>query len=205
MDTPTTALSRVEAVLQEADRALFLDEIARQAEVEKDVAQYAIRKLHACGMIETVHTQGKRGNRYAWLAAKPLPKVATPEAPAGQPETSMNAGHEPSASADSGQKNETELAAHAPPTFSVAGEPGPELVETSNKYAEAFTRLLGRIENPRYLVLVPKRKPRIVKSRARAEALALAAVRNGAKDAQVFALTAIGRARRGAEWVETTA
>lgn len=205
MDTPTTALSRVEAVLQEADRALFLDEIARQAEVEKDVAQYAIRKLHACGMIETVHTQGKRGNRYAWLAAKPLPKVATPEAPAGQPETSMNAGHEPSAPADSGQKNEAELAAHAPPISSVAGEPGPEQVETSNEYAKAFARLFGRLENPRYLVLVPKRKPRIVKSRARAEALALAAVRRGAPAAEVCELESIGTARRDAVFVETGA
>lgn len=50
----------------------------------------------------------------------------------------------------------------------------------------------------RFAVAVPRRPLRIVKSRARAEALALAAVRRGAKGAEVFALTPIGKARRDA-------
>lgn len=59
--------------------------------------------------------------------------------------------------------------------------------------------LLTETSSPnRWAVAVPKRPLRVVKSRARAEALALAAVRRGAKGAEVFALTAVGRAKRDA-------
>lgn len=54
----------------------------------------------------------------------------------------------------------------------------------------------------RYAVAVPKRALRIVKSRARAEALALSAVRRGAKGAEVFELMPVGRARRDAAFQE---
>lgn len=205
MDTPTTALSRVEAVLQASESGLFIHQIAREADVTEKEAKAAVKELAARAQIEMIPTPGRWGQRYAWLAAKPLPKVAAPAAPAGQPETRVDTEHEPEAHADSGQENEAELAAHAPPTFSVAGEPGPERLETSNKYAKALARLFSRIENPRYLVLVPKRKPRIVKSRARAEALALAAVRRGAPAAEVCELESIGTARRDAVFVETGA
>lgn len=181
MDTP---LNRVENLLQNGG-ALYIHQIVKQAGITEKAAKASIKTLSSMGQIEVIPTPGRWGNRYAWLAAKPLPKEATPAAPA-----------------DSGQKNEAELAAHAPPTLSVAGEPGPELVETSNEYAKAFAMLFGRLENPRYLVLVPKRKPRIVKSRARAEALALAAVRRGAPAAEVCELESIGTARRDAVFVE---
>jgi len=49
---------------------------------------------------------------------------------------------------------------------------------------------------------VPKRPLRVVKTQARAEALAMAAVRRGAKGAEVFALTVVGRARRDAVFQE---
>lgn len=206
MDTVTTALSRVEAVLQASESGLFIHQIAREADVTEKEAKAAVKELAARAQIELIPTPGRWGQRYAWLAAKNLLlKVATPEAPAGQPETRVDTGHEPEAHADSGQENEAEQAAPAPPISSVAGEPGPELVETSNKYAKALARLFSRIENPRYLVLVPKRKPRIVKSRARAEALALAAVRRGAPAAEVCELESIGTARRDAVFVETGA
>ena len=63
--------------------------------------------------------------------------------------------------------------------------------------------LLTETSSPsRWAVAVPKRPLRIVKSRVRAEALALAAVRRGAKGAEVFALTAVGRAKRDATFQE---
>ncbi len=238
MDTPTTALSRVEAVLQASESGLFIHQIAREADVTEKEAKAAVKELAARAQIELIPTPGRWGQRYAWLAAKPLPKVATPEAPAGQPETRVDAEPEPEAPADSGQENAAEQATIAGDTlpeipmlkgapeeailkaFAESGLTKPDMtqgaesakaayrreqVETSNEYAKAFARLFGRIENPRYLVLVPKRKPRIVKSRARAEALALAAVRRGAHAAEVCELESIGTARRDAVFVETGA
>lgn len=53
-----------------------------------------------------------------------------------------------------------------------------------------------------YLVRVPKRRPRIVTKPQNAREAALAAARNGAGRADVFALVHVGSARRGAEWKE---
>ena len=53
-----------------------------------------------------------------------------------------------------------------------------------------------------YLVRVPKRKPRLITKPASARDAALAAVRNGAPVATVFALVPVGTARRGAEWTD---
>lgn len=53
---------------------------------------------------------------------------------------------------------------------------------------------------PRFAVIVPKRKARIVRCAKRAQAAALAAVRNGAARAEVFELLPVGAAKRGAEW-----
>lgn len=53
-----------------------------------------------------------------------------------------------------------------------------------------------------YLVRVPKRRPRIVTKPQSAREAALAAARNGAGRADVFALVHVGSARRGAEWKE---
>lgn len=207
MDTPTTALSRVEAVLQASESGLFIHQIAREAGVTEKEAKAAVKELAARAQIELIPTPGRWGQRYAWLAAKPLPKAATPAAPAGQPETREDTEPEPEAPADPGQESAAEQAAPAPPISSVAGGPGPALVDILGGYAKAIDRLFGfgRLENPRYLVLVPKRKPRIVKSRARAEALALAAVRRGAPAAEVCELESIGTARRDAVFVETGA
>lgn len=234
MDTPTTALSRVEAVLQASETGLFLHQIAREAHVNEKEAKEAVKALNARAQIETIPTPGRWGSRYAWLAAKPLPKEATPEAPAGQPETRMNTAPEPEAPADSGQESAAEQATITGDTlpeipmlegtpeeailkaFAESGLTKPDMtqgaelakaayreqVETPNRYAKALARLFSRIENPRYLVLVPKRKPRIVTSRARAEALALAAVRRGAPAAEVCELESIGTARRDAVFVE---
>lgn len=58
-------------------------------------------------------------------------------------------------------------------------------------------------QTTRYAVAIPRRPLRIVKSRARAEALALSAVRRGAKGAEVFALTPLGRAKRDATFRES--
>lgn len=67
---------------------------------------------------------------------------------------------------------------------------------------EGYRDIYYRNEPTRYAVAVPRRPLRVVKTRARAEALALAAVRRGAKGAEVFALTAVGRAKRDASFVE---
>lgn len=53
-----------------------------------------------------------------------------------------------------------------------------------------------------YLVRVPKRRPRIITKPQSAREAALAAARNGAGRADVFALVHVGSARRGAEWKE---
>lgn len=51
-----------------------------------------------------------------------------------------------------------------------------------------------------YLVKAPKLKPRRITKPEKAQAAALAAVRNGAARADVLALVPVGVARRGAEW-----
>lgn len=190
MDTPTTALSRVEAVLQASETGLFLHQIAREAHVNEKEAKEAIKALNARAQIETIPTQGRWGYRYAWLAAKnPLPKVPPPAAPAGQPETRVDTDPEPEAPADSGQES--------------AAEQATTLDDRSKRILATLGVQAVGIAPARWAVAVPKRPLRVVKTRARAEALAMAAVRRGAKSAEVFALTAVGRARRDAVFVET--
>lgn len=225
MDTPTTALSRVEAVLQASESGLFIHQIAREADVTENEAKAAVKELAARAQIELIPTPGRWGQRYAWLAAKnPLPKVATPEAPADSDQESAAelatiAGDESGEALPEIPTLEGTLEEAIAKAFAEAGQAMRDMaqgamsaqavyreqVETSNECAKAFARLFGRLENPRYLVLVPKRKPRIVKSRARAEALALAAVRRGAPAAEVCELESIGTARRDAVFVETGA
>jgi len=190
MDTPTTALSRVEAVLQASESGLFIHQIAREAGVTEKEAKAAVKELAARAQIELIPTPGRWGQRYAWLAAKNLlPKVATPEAPAGQPETRVDAEPEPEAPADSGQES--------------AAEQATTLDDRSKKILAQLGAQAAGIAPARWAVAVPKRPLRVVKTQARAEALALAAVRRGAKGAEVFALTVVGRARRDAVFVET--
>lgn len=55
---------------------------------------------------------------------------------------------------------------------------------------------------PAYLLRVAKRKPRIIAKAEAAKELAMAAVRNGAGRAEVYALVPVGFAKRGAEWEE---
>lgn len=216
MDTPTTALSRVEQVLQRSEMGLTIQRITQEARVTEKEAKASIKTLHAMGQIEMIPTPGRWGPRYAWLAATPVaaepPAVPDADPPAG--------------------------------AVAVAeGEPGPELVdlpmlggtateafmEAASRAAESLPRafrdmldaaeleptLTERLasyygahyqqEPTRWAVAVPKRPLRVVTTRARAEALALAAVRRGAKGAEVFALTVVGRARRDAVFVETGA
>ena len=47
MDTPTTALSRVEAVLQASESGLFIHQIAREADVTEKEAKAAVKELAA--------------------------------------------------------------------------------------------------------------------------------------------------------------
>src|SRR5690606_16838060 len=73
---------------------------------------------------------------------------------------------------------------------------------TSSAFRELVESQIMAVPPARYAVAVPRRPLRIVKTRARAEALALAAVRRGAKGAEVFALTTVGRAKRDATFQE---
>lgn len=188
MDTPTTALSRVEAVLQASESGLFIHQIAREADVTEKEAKEAVKDLAARAQIELIPTPGRWGQRYAWLAAKPLPKVAAPEAPAGQPEIRVDTAPEPEAPADSGQES--------------AAEQATTLDDRSKKILAQLGAQAVGVAPSRWAVAVPKRPLRVVKTQARAEALAMAAVRRGAKGAEVFALTVVGRARRDAVFQE---
>ncbi|WP_018991275.1 hypothetical protein [Aromatoleum toluclasticum] len=53
-----------------------------------------------------------------------------------------------------------------------------------------------------YLIRIPKRRPRVVTKPEKVREAAVAAVRNGAERADVFALIPLGTAKRGAEWTD---
>jgi len=213
MDTPTTALSRVEQVLQRSEMGLTIQRITQEAGVTEKEAKASIKTLHAMGQIEMIPTPGRWGPRYAWLAATPV---------AAEPPAVPDA--DPSAGAAAVAEGEPSAESEGLPML---GGGAAALVEAASRFAESMPRVLSdtlggaeieptltermasyygahyQQEPARYAVAVPRRPLRIVKTRARAEALALAAVRRGAKGAEVFALTAVGRARRDAVFVET--
>lgn len=218
MDTPTTALSRVEQVLQRSEMGLTIQRITQDAGVTEKEAKASIRALHAMGQIEMIPTPGRWGPRYAWLAVTPV--AAEPPA---IPDEDLAAGVQEAITGDgSGEalpilgddiqkvivKALTETHEAAPDGLLTGAFGGPISLPSIN--ADTLMAQMAdyrsahyRNEPTRYAVAVPRRPLRIVKTRARAEALALAAVRNGAKSAEVFSMAPLGRARRGAEWYET--
>lgn len=201
MDTPTTALSRVEAVLHASESGLFIHQIAREADVTEKEAKASIKALHSMGQIEMIPTPGRWGPRYAWLAAKP----AVSEPPA-IPDEVLAAG----AQAEIADVGTGESMAEIPMLEGTASEAiikamaesGLQLPAAPSAFRELVESQVVTVPSARYAVAVPRRPLRIVKTRARAEALALAAVRRGAKGAEVYALTAVGRARRDAVFQE---
>lgn len=212
MDTPTTALSRVEVVLQRSEMGLTIQRITQDAGVTEKEAKASIRALHAMGQIEMIPTPGRWGPRYAWLAVTPV--AAEPPA---IPEEDLVSGMVTVAESEPSAESEG---------LPMLGGSAAAFVEAASRFAESMPRVLSdtlggaeieptlteqlasfygahyQQEPTRYAVAVPRRPLRIVKSRARAEALALAAVRRGAKGAEVFALTVVGRARRDAVFQE---
>lgn len=198
MNTTDTALNRVEAVLQGSETGLFVHQIARNAHATEKEAKASIKSLHAMGQIEMIPTPGRWGPRYAWLAAKPV----AAEPPATREDDPVSGVQATITGNGSG-----EVLSEIP---MLDGSPEEAIVKAfaesadgpPNSFQKAFTRLFDQIENPRYLVLVPKRNPRIVKSRKRAEALAMAAVRAGAPSAEVCMLESVGKARREAVFQE---
>lgn len=213
MDTPTTALSRVEAVLQAADEYMYVHQIARAAEIDEKETKKVLSTLFSMGQIDQIPSVNRWGPRYAWLSTKPV-AVEPPVIPEEDLVSGMVtvAESEPSAESEG---------------LPMLGGRAAAFVEAASRFAESMPRVLSdtlggaeieptlteqlatfygahyQQEPARYAVAVPRRPLRIVKTRARAEALAMAAVRRGAKSAEVFALTAVGRARRDAVFVET--
>lgn len=221
MDMPLdTPLARVEQLLQRSEMGLTIQRITQDAGVTEKEAKASIKALHSMGQIEMIPTPGRWGPRYAWLAAKP----AVSEPPA-IPDEDLVAGVQAAITGDgSGEalpilgddiqkvvvKALTKTHEAAPDGLLTGAFGGPISLPSIN--ADTLMAQMAdyrsahyRNEPTRYAVAVPRRPLRIVKTRARAEALALAAVRRGAKGAEVFALTAVGRARRDAVFVETGA
>lgn len=65
--------NKVEAVLDQADEALYIHTIVEQAMVSKDDATNALKRLAAQGLVDCTPTQGRWGNRYALIrSAKPV-------------------------------------------------------------------------------------------------------------------------------------
>lgn len=65
--------NKVEAVLDQAEEALYIHTIVEQAMVSKDDATNALKRLAAQGLVDCTPTQGRWGNRYALIrSAKPV-------------------------------------------------------------------------------------------------------------------------------------
>jgi len=206
MDIP---LNRVEILLQNSEMGLTIQKITQLADVTEKEAKNSIKALHAMGQIEMIPTPGRWGPRYAWLAAKPVAVE-----PPAIPEEDLIAGGQDTITGDgSGEPlPEIPMLEGSPEdaiikAVSDASASLPEGVRALLNSAESEPNLTEQMANyhadhyrepTRYAVAVPRRPLRIVKTRERAEALALAAVRRGAKGAEVFALTAVGRAKRDA-------
>lgn len=181
MDTP---LSRVKQLLQRSESSLFLHQIARDARVTEREAKASIRSLHSMAQIEVIPTQGRWGPRYAWLAAMPM--AARNGNRTGMPETPTQ-----------GMPAKAAEAAEAAAPGATCSTAPPEAAAPGQKRTTASAA--------RYVIIAPKRRPRIVTGSDRAAKAAISAVRRGAPGAEVFALVPVGRARRGAEWVVTPA
>lgn len=97
---------------------------------------------------------------------------------------------------DPSDRTEVELAALAAKTIGIALDTV-ESVARGDEPIDVLDAASG------YLIKVPKRKPRIVTSQQTARNATLAAVRNGAGRADVYALVPLGSARRGVEWNDT--
>lgn len=198
MNTP---LSRVEQLLQTSEIGLFAHQIARDAHVTEKEAKASIKSLHTMGQIEVIPTQGRWGPRYAWLAAKPVASE-----PPAIPDEDLVAGAQAATTGDGTGESLAGvpiLEGAASEAFITAlAEAGLQVPEVPSAFRELVESQVVTVPPARYAVAVPRRPLRIVKTRARAEALALAAVRRGAKGAEVFALTAVGRAKRDAVLVE---
>lgn len=213
MDMPLdTPLARVEQLLQGSEMGLTIQRITQEAGVTEKEAKASIKALHSMGQIEMIPTPGRWGPRYAWLAAKP----AVSEPPA-IPDEDLAAGvQEAITGHDSGEAlpqipSDDDLdAMFGADLPRLSGNIHEDLLkaiedtglripaDTPSAFRELVESQIVTVQPARYAVAVPRRPLRIVKTRARAEALALAAVRRGAKGAEVFALTPVGRARRDA-------
>lgn len=180
MDTP---LNRVENLLQNGD-ALYIHQIVKQAGITEKAAKASIKTLSSMGQIEVIPTPGRWGNRYAWLAAMPM--AARNGNRTGMPETPTQ-----------GMPAKTAEAAEAAAPGAAEQVAPPEAAAPGQKRTTASAA--------RYVIIAPKRRPRIVTGSDRAAKAAISAVRRGAPGAEVFALVPVGRARRGAEWVVTPA
>ncbi|WJJ93405.1 hypothetical protein [Neopusillimonas aromaticivorans] len=215
----STPLNRVETLLQNSDKALYIHQIVALADVGEKEAKTSIKTLHDMGQIETIQTPGRWGNRYAWLAAKPV--ISEPVVIAEADQVDKVADRQESlVDKTPNLQCPTEItgdgSGEALPEIPILdGSPAEAIASAMKKslsnLPEAFSSLLGQQSiaqhqaSARYVVAVPKRPLRIVKSLARAEALALSAVRRGAKGAEVFALMPVGHAKQEAVFQEAIA
>ncbi|WP_442592520.1 hypothetical protein ACSBPU_13035 [Parapusillimonas sp. JC17] len=166
----------VEDVLRGSTEALSLEAIANSAAIPASQAREALKQLAKSGQIELI-PGGRNGNRYALL--RTTPDTKEPDAPLSGVEK--------------------ELVSHlAGVTYPVPTE-GLTLGGTVIPAPAAISSAPAATEQ-RYMVRVPKRKPRILHDHDKAQAAALAAVRSGAPYAEVFQLIPAGKANRGAVW-----
>lgn len=194
MDTP---LSRVKQLLQRSEIGLTIQRITQDAGVTEKEAKSSIKALHSMGQIEMIPTPGRWGPRYAWLG--PVPAAVEPPA---IPEEDLIAGVQEAITGDGSGEALPEIPMlESTPSEAIIkafAESGLQAPSVPSAFRELVESQVVAVPPARYAVAVPRRPLRIVKTRARAEALALAAVRRGAKRAEVFALTAVGRAKRDA-------
>lgn len=191
MNTP---LHRVEALLKASDIGLTVHSITKEAQVTEKEAKDSIKALHSMGQIEMIPTPGRWGPRYAWLAAKPV-AVEPPAIPEEDLAAGIRAG-----SAKAG--NDAAQPAWPDKSWASPVIPVPEYHAPAHEpAAREKASAPAQMQNPtRYVVAVPRRKLRVVRSAERAQAAALAAVRRGAAHAQVYELVPVGSAQRGVEW-----
>lgn len=175
METPLSNEMLVRNALAASTRYLSVDDLVRSIGPgigAKDV-ENALKALAGTGQIEVIPRTGRNPAHYGLLAsAKPVVPSEPKAVPIEDPTLTDEA--------------------PAPPAEADDGDPNP--VVDAKLPATGVPPIAG------YLLVVPKKKPRKIRDLERAEEAALAAVRNGAKRADVFALIPIGSARRGAEW-----
>ncbi|NLZ10853.1 MAG: hypothetical protein GX086_05915 [Alcaligenaceae bacterium] len=202
-------MNRVETLLQNSDKALYIHQIVALADVGEKEAKTSIKTLHDMGQIETIQTPGRWGNRYAWLAAKPV--ISEPVVIAEADQVDKVADRQ-----ESLVDKTPNLQCPAEITGDGSGEALPDASQDERAAPPAchepeihqqwpWAETTPELIRVNYAVAVPKRPLRIVKSLARAEALALSAVRRGAKGAEVFALMPVGHAKQEAVFQEAIA